>query len=144
MAAWIESSFWTTRPAAFRPRAADCPDRWALFVFTRETTMQNYEFGAGLWMFQQIIDRYATDAYGPPVDTLAAIERAATVGGIAVLDINYPFAGDDVTVQQVRDTLQRTGLRAQAITPHLYKREFQMGSFTNPDAAVRRRAIDLG
>ena len=106
--------------------------------------MQNYEFGAGLWMFQQIIDRYATDAYGPPVDTLAAIERAATVDGIAVLDINYPFAGDDITVQQVRDTLQRTGLRAQAITPHLYKREFQMGSFTNPDPAVRQRAIDLG
>ena len=61
--------------------------------------MQNYEFGAGLWMFQQIIDRYATDAYGPPVDTLAAIERAATVDGIAVLDITYPFTGDDITVQ---------------------------------------------
>jgi xylose isomerase len=106
--------------------------------------MQNYEFGAGLWMFQQVIDRYATDAYGPPVDTLEAIERAATVTDMKVLDINYPFAGDDVTVAQVRETLERTGLRAHAITPHLYKREFQMGSFTNPDPAVRQKAIDLG
>jgi xylose isomerase len=106
--------------------------------------MQNYEFGAGLWMFQQFVDRYATDAYGPPVGTLGAIERAAAVGDIKVLDINYPFAGDDVTVEQVRETLQRTGLRAQAITPHLYMREFQMGSFTNPDPALRRKAIDLG
>jgi sugar phosphate isomerase/epimerase len=106
--------------------------------------MQNYEFGAGLWMFQQFVDRYATDAYGPPVDTLEAIERAAAVGDIKYLDINYPFAGDAVTVEQVRETLQRTGLRAYAITPHLYMREFQIGSFTNPDPALRRKAIDLG
>lgn len=101
-------------------------------------------FGAGLWLFQQFVDRYATDAYGPPVGTLAAIERAAAVGGLEVLDINYPFAGEAVTVEQVRETLRRTGLRAQAITPHLYMREFRMGSFTNPDPAVRRKAIDLG
>jgi xylose isomerase len=106
--------------------------------------MTSYEFGAGIWMFQQFIDRYATDAYGPPVSTLEAIERAAEVGEIKVLDINYPFAGDVVTIEQVRETLQRTGVRAQAITPHLYMREFQMGSFTNPDPAVRRKAVDLG
>jgi xylose isomerase len=106
--------------------------------------MVNYEFGAGLWMFQQFVDRYATDAYGPPVSTLEAIERAAAVGDIKVLDINYPFAGEGVTVAQVRETLQRTGLRAQAITPHLYMREFQLGSFTHPDPAVRSKAVDLG
>jgi xylose isomerase len=106
--------------------------------------MGNYEFGAGLWMFQQFVDRYATDAYGPPVSTLEAIERAAAVGDIKGLDINYPFAGEDVTIAQVRETLQRTGLRAQAITPHLYMREFQLGSFTNPDPAVRSKAVDLG
>jgi xylose isomerase len=106
--------------------------------------MTMYEFGAGIWMFQQFVDRYATDAYGPPVSTVEAIERAAAVVDIKVLDINYPFAGDDVTVAQVRDTLQHTGLRAQAITPHLYMREFQLGSFTNPDPALRRKAIDLG
>jgi xylose isomerase len=105
--------------------------------------MSNYEFGAGLWMFQQFVDRYATDAYGPPVSTLQAIERAAAVSDIKVLDINYPFAGEDVTVAQVRETLQRTGLRAQAITPHLYMREFQLGSFTNPDPAVRHKAVEL-
>src|SRR6476469_7979563 len=105
--------------------------------------MQNYDFGAGLWMFQQFVDRYATDAYGPPVSTLEAIERAASVGDIKVLDINYPFAGD-ASVEDVREALQRTGLRAQAITPHLYMREFQMGSFTNPDPALRAKAIDLG
>src|SRR5262245_2079206 len=106
--------------------------------------MYNREFGAGIWMFQQFVDRYVTDAYGRPVTRLEAIERAAAAGEIKVLDINYPFAGDNVTVGQVRDALQRTGLRAQAITPHLYMREFQLGSFTNPDAALRHKAVDLG
>ena len=105
--------------------------------------MVNYEFGAGIWMFQQFIDRYATDAYGPSVGTLEAIEQAAEVGDIKVLDSNYPFAGDDVTVEQVSETLRRTGMRAQAITPHLYMREFQLGSFTNPDLHTRNKAIDL-
>ncbi len=106
--------------------------------------MTEYEYGVGLWLFQQFVDRYATDAYGPPVSTIEAIERAAEVGDITALDINYPFAGEAVTLEQVRETLQRTGLRAHAITPHLYMREFQMGSFTNPDPALRRKAIDLG
>src|SRR3712207_6364745 len=106
--------------------------------------MAEYEYGAGIWMFQQFVDRYATDAYGPPVSTVEAIERAAEVGDIKALDINYPFAGDDVGVEQVRETLQQTGLRAHAITPHLYMREFRMGSFTNPDPALRRKAVDLG
>lgn len=106
--------------------------------------MADYEYGAGIWMFQQFVDRYATDAYGPPVGTLEAIDRAAEVGDIRCLDINYPFAGDGVTVEQVREALQRTGIRAQAITPHLYMREFQLGGFTNPDPAVRRKAVELG
>ena len=106
--------------------------------------MVDYEFGAGIWLFQQFIDRYATDAYGPEVSTLEAIESAATVGDIKSLDINYPFAGNGVTVEQVRETLERTGIGARCITPHLYMREYRLGSFTNPDPQIRQKAIDLG
>jgi xylose isomerase len=77
------------------------------------------EFGAGIWMFQQFVDRYASDSYGPPVSTLEAIERAAEVGDVRSLDINDPFAGEDVSVSDVREALERTGIRAEAITPHL-------------------------
>ena len=45
-------------------------------------------FGAGLWMFGQFVDRYATDAYGPPVGVLEAIDRAGQVGDLVALDIN--------------------------------------------------------
>jgi xylose isomerase len=100
------------------------------------------EFGAGLWMFGQFVDRYATDAYGPPVGTLDAIARAGEVGSLSVVDINYPF-DSGVTTGDVKTALHKAGLRAIAVTPHIYTRRFQRGAFTNPDANIRRDALDL-
>jgi len=97
-------------------------------------------FGAGLWMFGQFVDRYATDAYGPPVGTLEAIARAGEVGSLSVVDINYPF-DPGVSVDQVKSALEAAGLRAIAVTPHIYTRQFRKGAFTNPDPEVRKAAI---
>jgi xylose isomerase len=101
------------------------------------------QFGAGIWLFGQFVDRYATDAYGPPVSTLEAIERAGAVGDLEVLDINYPFSDPDITVEEVQRALEAAGLRAATITPHIYTRDFVAGAFTNPDPAVRERALAL-
>src|SRR3954453_18650900 len=105
--------------------------------------MKNLRFGAGIWMFQQFVDRYATDAYGPPISTLEAIERAGEAGDLEVLDVNFPFSCPDITVEEVQRALDAAGLRAATITPHIYTREFVAGAFTNPDPAVRRRAGEL-
>jgi xylose isomerase len=99
------------------------------------------KFGAGIWMFGQFVDRYATDAYGPEVSTLEAIERAASVGDLEVLDINYPFSDPDIGVADVKRALDAGNLTTWCVTPHIYTREFTGGAFTNPDSAVRRRAI---
>jgi xylose isomerase len=101
------------------------------------------KFGAGIWMFGQFVDRYAADAYGPEVSTLEAIAHAGEVGSIEVLDINYPFSDPDITVDEVRDALGAAGIEPWCITPHIYMREFTGGAFTNPDVAVRRRALDV-
>ncbi len=101
------------------------------------------EYGAGLWLFGQFVDRYATDAYGDPVSTTAAIDRAGQVDQLKLLDINYPFSDPDIDVGDVRDALERNGLRAAAITPAIYTRRFQNGAFTNPDPHVRDEAIGL-
>jgi xylose isomerase len=108
---------------------------------TSANTERRLIFGAGLWMFGQFVDRYASDAYGPPVSTLEAIARAGEVGSLSVVDINYPF-DEGVTAQDVKSALARAGLRALAVTPHLYTRQFQRGAFTNPDPAVRRAALE--
>jgi xylose isomerase len=100
-------------------------------------------FGAGIWLFGQFVDRYATDAYGPPISTLEAIERAGAVGDLEVLDVNYPFSDPDISVDDVQSALTAAGLSAATITPHIYTREFVAGAFTNPDPAVRRRALEI-
>jgi xylose isomerase len=100
-------------------------------------------FGAGIWLFGQFVDRYATDAYGPAVSTIEAIQRAGEVGDIEVLDINYPFSDPDITVEEVQRALDAAGIGAWCITPHIYTREFTSGAFTNPDPAVRRRALEI-
>lgn len=105
---------------------------------------EKLHFGAGLWMFGQFIDRYATDGYGPPISTLEAIEIAGKVKDLEVIDINYPFSDPEITVEQVQEALERQNLRAIAVTPVIYNRKFRKGSFTHPDAKIRQEAIDLG
>src|SRR3954452_15695032 len=96
-------------------------------------------FGAGIWLFGQFVDRYAADAYGPPVNTLEAIDRAGSDGALELLDINYPFSDPDISGAEVQRALDASGLRAASITPHIYMREFVRGPFTNPDPFVRQR-----
>ncbi|MDT0444712.1 sugar phosphate isomerase/epimerase family protein [Streptomyces johnsoniae] len=104
--------------------------------------MANLVFGAGIWAFGRIVDRYATDGYGPERSTRAMLELAAQVDGLDHLDINHPFDEPDLSAASVAALLDGLGLRARAVTPHLYTREFTRGAFTNPDPAVRRAARD--
>ena len=104
---------------------------------------QEPRYGAGLWHFAQYVDRYATDGYGPPVTTLEAIDLAGQVGDLSVVDINYPFNPPGLLTSQVAEALKRNQLSAIGITPEIYTREFSRGAFTNPDPAVRARAIEL-
>ena len=101
------------------------------------------KFGAGLWMFGQFVDRYATDAYGPEVSTLEAIERAGAVGELEALDVNYPFSHPDITVEEVDRTQREAGLRAATITPHLYMREFVRGALNPRSGRPQACAGDL-
>ena len=104
---------------------------------------QEPRYGAGLWHFAQYVDRYATDGYGPPVTTLEAIDLAGQVGDLSVVDINYPFNPPGLLTSQVAEALKRNQLSAIGITPEIYTREFCRGAFTNPDPAVRARALEL-
>ncbi|MGC5016195.1 TIM barrel protein [Streptosporangium sp. DT93] len=100
-------------------------------------------FGAGIWHFGRYVDRYATDGYGPPVSTLEAIDLAGQVGDLSVVDLTFPFDPPELPLDEVKAALERNGLRAIAVTPEIYTRRFVRGAFTNPDAEVRRQAVEL-
>lgn len=99
-------------------------------------------YSAGIWMFGQFVDRYATDGYGPPVATVEAIEKAGLVDDLTALDINYPFAGPH-TIEDVAAALDAAQLKTSVITPVIYNRQFRKGAFTNPDPALRREVRQL-
>jgi xylose isomerase len=41
-----------------------------------------------------------------------------------VVDLNWPFADFDGTLDDVRAALERNGLRAVAVTPEIYNRDY--------------------
>ncbi len=104
--------------------------------------IQYPQFGAGIWHFASYLDRYATEGYRDPVSTLECIEMAGRVGSLSVVDLNWPFTSE-VSDQDLLGALGRASLRAIAITPEIYNRQFVRGGFTNPDPKTRAAAIDL-
>lgn len=110
---------------------------------TADTLLREPRYGAGIWHFASYVDRYATDGYADPVTTLEAIALAGRVGSLSVVDLNWPFAPHDVDMADIRSALQAAELEAIAITPEIYNRDFVKGAFTNPDAKIRARTIDL-
>lgn len=101
------------------------------------------KFGAGIWHFATYLDRYATDGYGPQRGLLEMIELAGQVEDLSVVDINFPFVGDGVTIDKIESSLKQNGLSVIGITPEIYTRTFAKGAFTNPDPGVRKLANEM-
>jgi len=100
-------------------------------------------FGAGIWHFATYVDRYATDGYGPPRTVLDQIDLAGRVRDLSVVDLNYPFADPNISLDAVAAALERNRLGVIGITPEIYTRQFAKGAFTNPDPGIRRLANEM-
>jgi len=101
------------------------------------------KYGAGIWHFATYVDRYATDGYGPPRTLIEMIDLAGQVDDLSVVDINYPFADPDLSLDTVEAALTRNGLSVIGITPEIYTKQFAKGAFTNPDPGIRRLANEM-
>lgn len=75
---------------------------------------------------------------------LGWVERQGSISGLNLVDFNFPqhLPSAGVSVSEAEEALAAAGLRAGAICMR-YPKEFQAGGFTHPDAAMRRKAIDL-
>lgn len=81
------------------------------------------------------------DLDGKP-SMLQMAARASQVSGLTDLDLNFPDHVDDIG--QVAKKLGDLGLGINGLAMRYYSNPaFKLGAFTNPDAAVRREAIDL-
>ena len=71
------------------------------------------------------------------------VKRASSVAGLTDVDLNYPdHAGGDL--RQTATMIADCGLAVNGLAMRYYTNPaFKLGAFTNPDASVRREAIDL-
>ncbi|MEM6564600.1 MAG: TIM barrel protein [Pseudomonadota bacterium] len=70
------------------------------------------------------------------------LSRAATAG-LTAADLNYPDHFVHDTQQQLSDALDGNGMVLNGMAMRYYTNpSYKLGAFTNPDASVRRAAID--
>ena len=105
--------------------------------------LRDLPFATRLNSFSSNPKLYWPDLVGKP-SILQMVERAASVDGLGVLDLNYPdhlVGADPATLaRQIRDL----GLDISGLAMRYYSvPEMRLGAFTNPDPAVRRQALDL-
>jgi len=77
-------------------------------------------------------------------DVLGWVRRQGAIKGLDVVDLNYPqhFSSAGLTVQELKAALTSAGLEAGAVGMR-YPSEFRLGAFSNPDPALRRKAVEL-
>jgi L-rhamnose isomerase len=82
------------------------------------------------------------DLSGKPT-VMQMVARAAKVDGLTDLDLNYPDHVSEKPSELAR-RINDLGLSINGLAMRYYTNPaFKIGAFTNPDAAVRREAIDL-
>ena len=102
----------------------------------------NRKYTGGMWVYGQIIDRYATDGYNKPKATLDVVKDAKE-SGLSGIDINYPWPEKDLSPKELKFALDSAGLEAVCITPSIYSRKYRSGSFSSSDEKIRKDARDL-
>ena len=85
---------------------------------------------------------------GPAADTtmpgvFGLLSRAAKVPGLNAVDLNFPDHLEGVDLQEMKRHLAGLGLSVNGFAMRFYSDPgFKLGAFTNPDARLRRLAID--
>lgn len=71
------------------------------------------------------------------------LSRAATVPGLTAVDLNYPDHLEGNDLKEMKRHLDGLGLAVNGFAMRYYSDPgFKIGAFTNPDARLRRLAID--
>ena len=105
--------------------------------------MTRYPYAARLNSFLARPDTFWPDLSGKPT-TLDLIDRAATVKGLTAVDINHPQQTTGIRPTELRSRLDDLGLSLNGYAMRYNgDADYVSGAFTNADAGVRQRAIDI-
>ena len=78
------------------------------------------------------------------VTTLEVMERASKVKNLNAVDFNFPDHLESHSETEISNKLQELGLSLNGFAMRYYSNpSYKIGAFTNPEAKIRREAIDL-
>ncbi|MDE2833865.1 MAG: TIM barrel protein [Bacteroidota bacterium] len=100
-------------------------------------------FTAGIWFFSPAASRFHAK-YGPDLPIEERLEIAASLEGYGLegLEAHYPNEINEDNLNLWQQFMRDTGIRLVTVIPLLfYDADFEFGSLSNPDPAVRNRAI---
>jgi xylose isomerase len=102
------------------------------------------KFSAGIWYFSPAASRFHAK-YGPDLTIEQRLDIAAGLAkhGLMGLEAHYPNEVSEANADLWKRFSRDTGIRLITVIPLLfYDAQFEFGSLSNPDAVVRRKAID--
>ncbi|MBS0198704.1 MAG: xylose isomerase [Planctomycetes bacterium] len=102
------------------------------------------KFSAGVWFFSPAASRFHSK-YGPDLSLEQRLEIASGLAkvGLCAMEAHYPNEINEGNVAMWKSFSASSGIRVLTVIPLLFWDEaFEFGSLSNPDAKVRRMAID--
>ena len=101
-------------------------------------------FTAGIWFFSPAASRFHAK-YGPDLSIEARLDIAASLKdyGLEGLEAHYPNEINEDNLDLWQQFTRDTGIKLVTVIPLLfYDADFEFGSLSNPDDAVRSKAIE--
>ncbi len=103
------------------------------------------KFSVGIWYFAPGGGRFH-DRYVPDLDVKARLELARSFAplGVQGIEAHFPAEINRDNLELYDRLKEEVGIRVVGIPfSHFFAKEFEFGSLSNPDAAIRKKAIEV-
>ena len=106
--------------------------------------MKELKVSVGMWYMGATGDRFVKAGYRPDRTIEERFEAAGKIPGVGGLEMHYPTEINDQNWKDMKKRAADMGLKFVMLTPHLWiDPVYKFGQFSNPDKALRRRAVDF-
>ncbi|OQB21597.1 MAG: Xylose isomerase [candidate division BRC1 bacterium ADurb.Bin183] len=103
------------------------------------------KFSVGIWYFTPAGGRFH-DRYIPEANIKERLEMAAEMAeyGVSGIEAHYPAEVNWENLPLYKKLEKETGIRLVAVPfSHFFDKDFEFGSLSNPNRAVRKKAVDI-
>jgi L-rhamnose isomerase len=106
--------------------------------------MHEIRVSVGVWYLGATSDRFVKEGYRPDRTMEERFKVAASVEGVSGLEMHYPTEVTDDNYKSLKALADDLGMEIVQFCPHLWvDPRWRFGQFTNPDAKLRKEAIDF-